>query len=170
MALFIGIDNGLNGAIVAIDDLQRIVYKGTIPILKLGKKKEYDIRAITYILDNIPDAHARVQGTQVHAVVEKALIIPVSGRLSLFSTGFCNGMMQGILSALGISYEVVAPKEWQKEVLKGMNTKDTKQASIMWCKRKYPEEDFTATERSTKDHDGICDALCMATYCLRMNR
>jgi len=94
----------------------------------------------------------------------------VSGKRACFMTGFGYGIIQGLLGALKLSYEIVSPNDWQKEILKGLNTGDTKKDSIMFCKRKWPNEDWTPTERSTKDHDGLCDAACMSVYCYRLNR
>ena len=55
-----------------------------------------------------------------------------------------------------------------KDMFKGMNTKD-KKASIKWCQRRYPKEEFRASERCTKLHDGLTDATCLAIYCYRVN-
>ena len=130
--------------------------------------KEYDIQRIINILKTVKK-DADKQNQKIFAVLEKTLILPISGRISIFSTGFCFGMFQGILSTLEIPYQVARPQDWQKEILRGMNLKDTKQMSILWCKRKYPSEKWTATDRSTKDHDGLCDAVCMAHYAFSLN-
>ena len=164
----IGIDNGLNGGIVAIDEKQDIILKTRMPVIN-GKRKEYNIPEIIQILKTVKK-DADKQNQKISAVLEKTLILPVSGRISIFSTGFCFGMFQGILSTFEIPYQVARPQDWQKEILKGMNLKDTKQMSILWCKRKFPSETWTATDRSTKDHDGLCDATCMAHYAYILNR
>ena len=45
MNYFTGIDNGLNGGIVVLDEQQRVVKKLVMPVIQ-GKKKEYDIQTI----------------------------------------------------------------------------------------------------------------------------
>jgi hypothetical protein len=164
--IFIGIDNGLSGGIVAINEKQEIIGRCVMPVIK-GKKTDYDIGKIYNFLSRINDVFIN---QDIFVALEKAHVRPVSGKRACFMTGFGYGVMQGILKALGVSYEIVSPKDWQKEILKGMNTGDTKKDSIMFCKRKWPKEDWTATERSKKEHDGLTDAGCMALYCYRQNR
>ena len=166
--IHIGIDNGLSGAIVVIDSNHNIISKTVMPIIN-GKRKAYDIKKIADILKKIKE-EADANNEKVCAMIEKAMIIPVSGRLSLFSSGFCFGMFQGILTTLNISYEIARPQDWQKDILKGLNLKDTKQMSILWCKRKFPKEDWRATKLSVKDHHGLCDAACMAYYSFLRNK
>ena len=160
--IFVGIDNGLSGGIVVLNKVQHIVAKWPMPVIK-GKKTEYNIGAICKIFEEINhEANAFV-------VLEKAHVRPVSGKRASFLTGFGYGVMQAILESHGYSYEIVSPKDWQSDVLKGMNTGDSKKDSIMFCKRKWPEVDWTPTDRSTKPSDGMTDAACMALYALRRN-
>ena len=56
-----------------------------------------------------------------------------------------------------------------KEIFKGMDYKD-KKASVMFCKRKWPKEDWRATDRCKLSHTGLTDAACLALYCYRRNR
>lgn len=160
--LYIGIDNGLNGGIAIIDDKQEIINLKPMPIIK-GIKTHYDIITISDLFKTTS------QFCKCYVMLEKSHVRPISGKRASFMTGYGYGLMQGILTTLGISYEIVNPKEWQEEILKGMNTGDTKTDSIMFCKRKYPNVKLTPTERSTKPHDGMSDALCMAVYCWRKN-
>ena len=156
--LYVGIDNGLNGGIVIVNgETKTILSKFVMPVFK-GKKTDYDIKSICEILEFLnPD--------DVRIVLEKAHVRPISGKRASFMTGFGYGVMQGILEAKSLSYSIVSPKDWQQEILKGMNTGDTKKDSIMFCSRRYPKEDWRATERSKKLHDGLTDACCMALYC-----
>lgn len=155
--IFLGIDNGLKGAIVAIKD-NKIILERTMPIIK-GDRNEYDMREIINIL-----LEQKSRGDSLLAILEKAQITPVAGKNSCFSMGFCFGMMQGILTALEIPYKVVHAKTWQKEVLRDINGSDTKQRSILFCKRMFPKEDWRESDRCKKDHDGLCDAACLAYF------
>lgn len=166
MTFHIGIDGGKKGAIVVLDNEGNIVQKWIMPMIK-GKKPEYDIVGISCIFDSLKKDNSL---DLMKVILEQPLILPINGRIGVASTHFCYGIFQGILTAMNISYEVVRAKDWQKVVLRGLNLKDTKQASIMWCKRKYPKVDFRATERSKKDSDGICDATCMAYYSFLISR
>jgi len=160
--LFVGIDNGLNGGIAIINNAQSVMGKWIMPVIK-GNKTEYDVNRIVEILKEVTDKRT------TFVMLEKAHVRPISGKRACFMNGFGYGLMQGILSSLGMSYEIVDPKVWQKELFEGV-TNDTKTASINFCKKKFPDIDLKATEKSSKDHDGIADALCMAVYCYRKNR
>ena len=161
--IYVGIDNGLNGGIVAIDNNQEVVDKMVMPTIKL-KRREFDVRQIIIFFRNL-----MARFDKIYVVLEKSHVRPVSGKVACFTTGFGYGMFQGILGTLKISYEIVGPKVWQRKLLKDLSG-DTKEASIMFCKHKWPEEDWTPTERSRKAHDGLTDAAAMAIYCYRLNR
>jgi hypothetical protein len=157
--IFVGIDNGLNGAVVAIDEKEEIVFKSVMPIV--GKPKEYDVQNLTYLFEY----QIFAKDKYVYVGVEKAHVRPVSGARASFMTGKGYGVIQGVLGALGYGYEIITPQKWQKAII-GSGSKDIK-PSIKYCQRKYPKEDFTATERSKKPHDGITDALVIAIYMKR---
>ena len=157
---YIGIDNGVNGGIVILNKDQKVISKHVMPVL--GKtKKEYDIGTIRHLLDRYND--------NSFAVLEKAQPQFRDGKKQAFKTGFGYGVMQALLIALNIPHQIVAPKTWQKKVFEGLQSDDTKTASIMFCKRKWPSEDWTPTERSQKCHDGMTDGACMAYYGVFIN-
>ncbi len=159
--IYVGIDPGLSGGIVGIDENQKVVFQCVMPVIK-GKKTEYNINKIIKILS--------FENPQVVSVaLEKQHVRPVSGKRACFTTGFGFGMLQAILECKQLPYEIVNPTVWMKEMFKGMDTKD-KKASIMFCQRKWPKEDWTATERSVKPHTGLTDAAVIALYCYRRNR
>jgi len=151
---FIGIDNGINGGIVVLDRRQSIIDKMVMPVLGKGKK-EYDIQLILSFLNKYINSFV---------ILEKAQPQFRDGRKQAFKTGYGYGVMQGVLTALKIPFQIEAPKTWQQFVFKGLNSDDTKIASILFCKRKWPREDWTSTQRSKKAHDGMTDAACMAYY------
>jgi hypothetical protein len=155
--IYVGIDNGLMGGLVAIQD-SKIIFKQQMPIIK-GDRSEYDIQEIIKFFSAIKSLD-----TKMVVVLEKAQVSPIAGKNSCFGMGFCFGMMQGILTAMEISYKVVHAKTWQKKVLMDINGEDTKQRSVLFCKRMFPNEDWKISERSSKMHDGLTDATCMAYY------
>lgn len=162
--VFVGIDNGLNGGIVVIDDCQVVLYKWVMPTIKVKGKNEYDVNEVVDIFVRLKSKH----DSNIYVALEQAHVRPVSGKRACFTTGGGYYLIKGILSCLSISYEIVPPRKWQKELLSGLGT-DTKQASILYCKQKWPSVDWSPTERSTKAHDGLCDAGCLAIYSFRRN-
>lgn len=163
--IFVGIDNGLNGGIVVIDDAQVVLHKYIMPTIKLRGKKEFDVRTLVDIFVKLKGRY----GKDIYVALEQAHVRPVSGKRACFTTGGGYYLIQGILTALGMSFEIVPPRKWQKELLSGLGT-DTKQASIMYCRQKWPQVDWTPTERSTKDHDGLTDAAGLAVFSFRRNK
>lgn len=158
MVLICGIDPGKQGAIVILDD-KTVVYKTVMPVIKSSKKKpEYDIQRIVDVFK---------EWRPELTLIEKALLHPRSGKSAYYGNGFCNGLFQGILAALKLPYDIVAPKIWQKHMFQGLNQKDTKQASIMSARRLAPEVDWRATDKSSNYHDGLTDAFNIATYAFR---
>lgn len=158
---YVGIDNGLNGGIIALDDNQKIIGKWIMPTIKVGGKTEYNVRAVSEILSGLA-----ADPPEVFVVLEKSHVRPVSGKRASFMTGFGYGLMQGILETLGLSYEIVSPQVWQKSML-GKTRKDSKGLSILFCQRKYPDTKWTATDKCIRPHDGLTDAGTMAVYAYR---
>lgn len=152
--MIIGIDGGLNGGITVIDKDKNIIFKTVMPVIGTTQK-EYDMISIYNILNQYKDYMVVLEKSQPHFR---------DGKKQAFKTGYGYGMLQGIITALEMSYVIVSPKEWQTVIFKGLKTKDTKTASVMYCKRRWPKEDWTATVRSVKEHDGMTDSACIAVY------
>jgi hypothetical protein len=158
--IHIGIDPGIKGFICILSENADIIKFYKTPIIG-NKKKEYDIQGIANIFNDILDNH---KDEKINVVLEKPTIIPISGSKSISSTFFCSGVFQGVLASLKIPYQIISAREWQKLVFKSMNYRDTKQASILFCVRKYPNIDFRATDRSKNRSDDKTDSCCMAYY------
>lgn len=84
------------------------------------------------------------------------------------------GILEGMLAGMGFAYTKVIPKERQKVMWQGVSpvyksgkSVDTKATSLLAAKRLFPNEDLRKSERASKPHDGIVDALLMAEYCRR---
>lgn len=173
--VWIGIDPGKQGAIVAIDEL-RLVRKFTTPLL--GKR--VDTHAFNKLLLDL-----KTNYDQVLVVVEDVHAIFGSAAGATFSFGHSCGIIEGLVVANNLPYVMVQPKIWQKVAFEGIpeqrkpssnvvkkdgtsyikqGSLDTKTMSIMASKRLYPEIDLRPTERSKNDSDGISDALMMAHY------
>jgi crossover junction endodeoxyribonuclease RuvC len=157
----IGLDNGLDGGIVVIDETGRVLEKHVTPVLGIeGKgKRIYDVPAMLRLLGAsappLPGAKA---------FLEKAQAMPGQGVSSMFSIGYGYGLWTALLTALGIPFEVVHPRTWQGVMFQGINRDDTKKASALVASRLSPSTDWRATERSRVPHDGLTDAFCIAEY------
>lgn len=98
------------------------------------------------------------------AAVEKVGARPGQGTVSMFNFGKNAGYIEGVLSALGIPYQLVPPAKWKKDF--SLIGKD-KQASIATCHKLFPELDLKRTERCKTDSDGKAEATLLAEYARR---
>lgn len=159
---FIGIDNGISGGIACYKPGTNNLVVVPMPIIrtqlknKKGLKSEYDIPAVIGLLKQF----GRVNIT----ILEKAQPFPGQGVVSQFSIGRSFGIMEGVLAALHLPYQIIHPKTWQKKMFEGIAHDDTKQASILVAKRLFPDVIFRASDKAFKDHNGMTDAALMAYY------
>ena len=160
--LFVGIDPGKDGAVVAIDetgivrDVALTKELFTVPIGK-GSKREYDATAMG---DYLTKLHA-TQGVKLVAI-EKQQARPGQGRTSLCALGVGYGLWLGVVGTLGIPFSVVHPSTWQKDVLRDVPGVG-KGRAILLCKQRLPDLEL-APGRKKKSHDGIADTACLAMW------
>lgn len=103
-------------------------------------------------------------GNGIVAAVEKVGAMPHQGVSSMFSFGQSYGFIQGVLTALGIPYQLVPPRKWKAE-FGLLNT--SKEDSVRVAKRLFPGVNLLPSERCRKDSDGMSDSLLMAEYARR---
>lgn len=146
MRIFIGVDPGKSGAMAIIHP------QGTVDVMPFD--------AVKYSL-----ALARVSDGEypVTCCVEKVGAMPGQGVVSMFNFGHNLGMIEGLLRAYGIPYQLVPPQTWKKE----FSLSSDKAKSIEVCQKLFPNVSLLATERSKKPNDGIAEALLMAEYARR---
>ena len=159
MLNYIGIDPGSKGAIAIIREGGAGI--SITPVLIGGK--DLDLAEIAKWLQAELSMNNSKWRTQTIACIEKAHAMPGQGVSSMFSFGFTTGALHGILATLGISYNVVAPQTWKKVIL--VDTTKDKVAAVDYCRKAYPYVSLLQTPRCKKAHDGMADALCIATYC-----
>ena len=103
-------------------------------------------------------------GNGIVAAVEKVGAMPHQGVSSMFSFGQSYGFIQGVLTALGIPYQLIPPRKWKAE-FGLLNT--SKEDSVRVAKRLFPGVNLLPSERCRKDSDGMSDSLLMAEYARR---
>lgn len=155
MTVVIGIDNGLDGGVCI---LAGEVYRYVTPTLGEGKRS-YDMQRMRAILNEGPPVFGGP-----YAFIERAQAMPKQGVSSTFSTGFGFGVWQGLLSGLGIPFEIVSPQTWQKAMFMGVSAGDTKAKSALVAQRVQPGVDWRKSPRCKNPHDGLTDAFCIAEW------
>jgi len=155
--IIIGIDPGMDGAVVAIQgDTREIITVTDFPTLPAGKGRDYDIPAMAEVLrTSIPANRATV-------ILEQAQPMPTQGVASTFNFGRGFGIWLGILGALEIPYRTVSPNEWTKRIFSGLPGKG-KERSVQFARRMFPTIELVPPG-CRKPRYGRADAACLA-YC-----
>ena len=143
MMFYMGIDPGKDGAMAWISR------DGEVEILPFSESGYASILC-------------QMRGKAVVAL-EKVGARPGQGTKSMFTFGENYGFIRGILEAFSIPYQEITPQKWKKE----FSVTSDKKTSINAAKHLFPYADLRKTERSTKDHDGMAEALLLAEYCRR---
>lgn len=176
---FLGIDPGKQGAIASIDDDSRAARVVVVPTIagEKGSKVEYSLTDIRDVLVH----HAREVGgpMRLFVTLEKSQPMPplfkgkqnaegeapanISGTIANFNRGVCRGY-EWMLVALGIPYQLVAPRSWQAVMHVGTPGSSTKQRSIMAAQRLFPSVSLLESARCRVAHDGMAEALLIAEY------
>ena len=145
--IYVGIDPGKNGGYAYIVD---------------GTVKAFPWDDVFFVQDM--NCLVRMEDENIVAAVEKVGARPGQGTVSMFSFGKSAGFIEGVLSGLGISYQLVPPAKWKKEF--SLIGKD-KKASIEVCRKLFPELDLKRTERCRTDSDGKAEAALIAEWARR---
>lgn len=156
--------------------------QGAFSVLKNGKPherfampkvgNEIDLKAILNFL-------AKYKKRDAHVIFEKVHGMFGLMKRAAVSLGLQTGYIEMACVASGIPYTLVSPRSWQTFIFKDARiqtkskvdengktkqVKDTKKTALLVAKRLYPQEDFLASKRSKKPHDGIVDAYLLAEY------
>ena len=156
-----GVDNGFTGAIsfYNVKKNEMVVFDMFVNEIVINGKKRKEYNA-----EKIKDLFVEFNffNDLKLVVLEKAQPFHAEGAISSFSTGKQYGLMIGLLTGLGIKYEIVQVKSWQKAFgIKG-KLGDTKVQAEKIVNNKFSHI-ITRTKRG-RLLDGRCDAVLMAEY------
>ena len=151
--VYIGIDPGKNGgfAVISTDELS----PSSVTVRPMDEKSFVeDMRFISEVFST---------RYEIRCCLEKVGAMPGQGVTSMFNFGVSFGWLQGMMAALGISYELVRPQKWKRE----FSITGDKNSSIAVCKRLFPDVSLYRSDRCRKEDDGLAEALLMAEYARR---
>lgn len=155
--IIIGIDPGMDGAVVAIQgDTREIITVTDCPTLPAGKGRDYDIPAMAEVL------RTSILANMATVILEQAQAMPKQGVASTFNFGRGFGIWLGILGALEIPYRTVRPSQWTKRIFSGLPGKG-KERSVQFARRMFPALELVPPG-CRKPRDGRADAACLAYY------
>ncbi len=154
--MVVGIDPGLSGAVAFIGSDGPEVYD--MPTLRVGKgaRRRLDLVGLCDLLRSMA-----VSRNLVRFIIETQQPMPGQGVTSTFSTGYGLGAIEGILTALGVSWRGVRPQEWQRVILAGA-AGEGKDRALMVAERLFPGAELRGPRGGALD--GRADALCIAEY------
>lgn len=146
MTIYMGIDPGKSGALAII-------------------RPEGEIEIIPFDAIKYSKAMACVckESDSITCCVEKVGAMPGQGVVSMFNFGHNLGLIEGLLKAYGISYQLVPPQTWKRE----FSLSSDKARSVEVCQNLFPDVSLLATPRSRKPNDGMAEALLIAEYARR---
>lgn len=155
----IGIDPGLSGAVAVLtDDGAAVFDMMTMPIGK-GKgrvKNKVNAAALASVLRKYASLNTIESGGPVIAKVEKVGSMPGQGVAGVHSLGHSSGVIEGVLAALQIPYEMVTPQRWKKAAGLIASEKD--------AARTVAQQLFPMCELERKKDIGRADALLIAKF------
>lgn len=168
MPTIIGIDPGLDGVVIVLDNkkLEHVFQIPTYKVtLKNGKmRREYDIAKTRAIFRNIKDKY----GANCYAILEQMFPNPMNGHLTAYKKGEGMMLMKCCLDAYDIPYNTIDPKEWKKKYglinkknkMTGAKKKKDHNDSIKKIFEMYPEyESQVMAFRRAAVRQGVADAI-----------
>ena len=158
----IGIDPGIGGAIVILNENGEIERAERTPILIDNGKKQYDIPGMRNLILG-PTKKDPVGEALVG--IEKVHTLPRDGRVGAFRFGVGYGIWLGLLSGTFTRYVEVTPQRWQGRMLAGLpRGPHTKMSAVQAAKSLFPNIPI-----GVKADWGIADAALIAEYTRRQH-
>jgi hypothetical protein len=156
--VLIGVDNGISGALVALTAYSGIILDSILmPTRSTGTSRECDAVAICEWIE-------KFQYSDDIAVALETPSKHSPGTLALCSMWDCYGAIRGILESCGIKHVRIAPRTWQSVMLGVVPKGETKAYARAKAREIWPDEDWLATPRSKKAHEGLVDAALIAEF------
>lgn len=103
--MIIGIDPGCSGAIVLMSDNGGYIAGHPMPVIKVGKSSRVNGAAVSAIL----------QGHDIkHVYLESVHSMPKQGVSSVFTFGHAAGLVEGVVTGMGLPLTLITPQAWKK--------------------------------------------------------
>lgn len=162
--IHLGIDCGLNGAIVALRD-REIIDKVPMPTASNGKSKEIDIQRLSLVLKYYAEQEnfLTIEDTGGHA--------PSAAGLRSMTYSFAVTKTLAVVHKM--PFMAILAVKWQRSFwtrpkMASGHKFDTKAAALKKACELFPNEDWRRTERSKIPFDGFVDAALIAEYGRRL--
>tara|TARA_R100001509_G_scaffold165629_1_gene148316 strand:- start:3713 stop:4195 length:483 start_codon:yes stop_codon:yes gene_type:complete len=154
--MIIGIDNGLDGGLVAISKhTGGIISKTVMPTMRRAGKREV----------NTVEVYKWMVGlhTPFCIAIEEPLKHARSSQ-AVRSMGISFGKILGMAECKGWDIMCISVHKWQKQMLGHIPKGKTKEAALDLAYELVPDECWQKSKRASKPHDGMVDAFLIARY------
>lgn len=183
---YIGIDIGLTGGIVVLDDNSNLCYKLAMDEGVIKADGTPDVKKIYAIIK-----HFAKLG-DVHIILERFAGFHGISKKGVASLERQGGKIYGMVELMGFPYTASLPKNWQKVICgdtkqydkttnvrtdrkdvdgkwikKKVIKKDTKKIALVTVNRLYPKEKWLRNKNCKTPHDGMIDGCLLALYGVR---
>lgn len=159
--IVIGIDNGLLGAIVALDGDGALVSWADTPVVSISKTRfQLAPSAMRGVLTSMVAGKDRAV-----VFIEHGQPIGTDGVISNWHGGASYMGWRCLCAALEIPWEDVRAQVWQRSMLRGVPGDDTKTKSLHRAQGMFPSLPLRSSDRAKKlNMDGRSDAALIAEY------
>lgn len=149
--LVLGVDPGLQGSVVIINEKSELVHWWLMP-------DPFTATQIRKLFQEVFASHA----IDV-SYLEQVGSSPGFGAGPSFTFGKIAGMSEMCLAFSGVRYQLIRPASWQKAMHRDIDkTLNPKVRSLIAFERLWPEAIIPRGKRNGKPHDGIVDAALIA--------
>lgn len=157
--IYIGIDNGVTGALAAISESHgKLIAARPMPITKARKGNEIDIRAVHLWITEVTGGNL---SNATYVIEEPGGSKSASAAASMAGSFHA---MRALFDVKFLRWHRITPQSWQKHLLPGCATGDTKPRALAKARQLWPEESWLASPLCKKPHDGIIDAALIAEH------
>jgi len=150
--MIIGIDPGCSGAIVVMTAGGNYVAHLNMPTIKVGTKSRVNGAAVAAFV------RETVGEFSCHAYLEQVGAMPGQGVSSMFTFGHAAGLVEGVITGMGIPLTLVTPQAWKKHA--GLIGSD-KDAARSRAVQLFPE--LRVLDQKAKGQ-AVADALLIGRY------
>ena len=150
----IGIDPGLNGAIVIMEN-NKVLSVFDMPVMSEGKKNKRQLNSaqlVRIIKENT------LANDDINVVVEQVNAMPGQGVTSMFNFGQTFGAIKGVCAALELPIFFVRPAKWKKHFELINASKDSSRTKVI---EMYPT---LSNDLAKKKDVNKSDAILIARY------
>ena len=150
----IGIDPGLNGAIVVMEN-NKVLSVFDMPVMSEGKKNKRQLNS-AQLVNIIKESAANDEDISV--VVEQVNAMPGQGVTSMFNFAQTFGAIKGVCAALDLPIFFVRPSKWKKHFELINSSKDASRTKVI---EMYPS---LANQLTKKKDVNKSDAILIARF------